>query len=68
MSRGGSWGVSLGLEGGTAVSEHAEVIDSIIRRLQDGSRSQVSSTYRGVTIKGVVDKQGTICIIVRGLK
>lgn len=68
MGRGGSWGVSLGLEGGTVVNEHAETIDKLIQRLRSGTKSQISSTYRGVTITGIIDKKGTIIIMVRGLK
>lgn len=50
------------------MNEHAVAIDSIIQRLRSGTRSKISSTYRGVTITGVVDKNGTIVLIVRGLK
>ena len=68
MARGGSWGVSLGLEGGTPVNEHAVAIDNLIQRLRSGTKSQISSTYRGVTVTGTRDKKGTIVILVRGLK
>jgi len=51
------------------VNEHAETIDRVIQRLQSGTKKQVSSTYRGVTITGTVDKEtGDIVIRVKGLK
>jgi len=68
MVRGGSRAVCLGLEGGAPVNEHAVAIDSIIQRLRSGTKKQVGSTYRGVTITGTRDKDGTITVTVKGLK
>lgn len=67
--RGGSFAVCPGLEGGNTVSDHAQTIDDLIRRLQSGTKSQISSTHQGVTITGTRDKEtGDIVIRVHGLK
>lgn len=51
------------------MNEHAETIDKLIQRLRGGAKKQISSTYRGVTITGTIDKEtGDITIIVKGLK